>query len=283
MEGRSSDRPFLLRLKAADYRVGAVGSAMPGVRLGEGLDHHGAVMAGGVQDAVPVKHEAGVAVPRALARREPDNQIAPPRLRNRDADPQFGLLVGVTRRGAAARVESLLHQTTAIGSPGGAAAQSVRHAQKAPGDRDGVASEFADIGCVLIGCGDQGVERQVRIDGFDALGRKRRAFSEGGRSDPSHHAVPARAAPEAIAAAVEHIEGLAEDQLVNGMIAGRRVGVDVRDGGRAMHGPDRPEGRGAHNAFQRLIGQIGPGERGAGVQNGGGFSQAWARPVEPLS
>ena len=256
---------------------------MPGVGLGEGLNDHRAVMAGGVQNAVPVKHEAGVAVPWALVWREPDNEIAPLCFRDRDADSQFGLLVGVARCGAAACVERLLHQTTAIGSPGTATAQPVRNAQKALGDSNGVVSKFADIRCALIGRGNQGIKRQVRINGFDAMGRKRRTVGEGGRSDPAHDPVPPRPAPHTVALAVEHIEGFAEDQLVDGMIGGRDIGVDIRDGSRAMHRSHRPEGRSAHDAFQRLLGQIGPGERGARVQNGGGFSQAWARPVEPLS
>lgn len=256
---------------------------MPGVRLGEGFDHHLAVMAGGVQDAVPVKHETGVAVPRTLTRREPDNQIAPLRLRDRYTDPKFGLLVRVTRRGAAAGVESLLHQTAAVGAPRGAFSEPMGNAEETPRDLDRVIGEGADVGGAFIVIRDQGVERQFRIDRFDATGWKKRSLREGGRLDPAHHPVATRAAPQAVAAAVENVEGFAEDQLVDRMIAGRGVGMDVGDGNRAVHGPNGAEGRGAHNAFQRLLGQIGPGERGAGVQNGGGFSQAWARPVEPLS
>jgi hypothetical protein len=62
--------------ETADDRFRAVGPAMPGVRFGEGLDHHGAVMAGGVQDAVGAQHEAGMAVPRTFAGRQPDNEVA---------------------------------------------------------------------------------------------------------------------------------------------------------------------------------------------------------------
>lgn len=159
----------------------------------------------------------------------------------------------------------------------------MRYAEELLRDLDGVCGEIADVGRAVIGSRDQGVERQVRTDGFDTMGGKGRSRREGGSLDPADDPVATRAAPKAVASAVEDVEGLAEDELVNRMIAGLSVGMQVRDGNRAMHRPDRPEGGGADNAFQRLLGQIGPGERGARVQNGGDFSQAWARPVEPLS
>ena len=74
---------------------------------------------------------------------------------------------------------------------------------------------------------------------------------------------------------------IAAATFVGWLVAGHGVGVDVGDRNRAMHRPHRPEGGGAHDPFQRLLGQIGPGEGGAGIKAGGGCGQTWARPIEP--
>ena len=115
------------------------------------------------------------------------------------------------------------------------------------------------------------------------MGGQGRSVLERRQQDPADDAVPAGAPPDLIAARVEDVEGLAEDQLVDRMVAGHGPGVDIGHRHNAVHGPHRAEGGGAHNPFQRLLGQIGPGEGGADIKAGGGFGQTLARPDEPFS
>jgi hypothetical protein len=115
------------------------------------------------------------------------------------------------------------------------------------------------------------------------MGREGRAILEPGQPDPAHDPVAAGTAPDLVAARIEDIKGLAENQLIDRVFARHGVGVDVGDRNSAMHRPDCTEGIGTHNPLQRLLGQIGPGQGGAGIKAGSGCGQTWTRPIEPLS
>ena len=114
MEGRSSGRPFSLLSEPAEDRSARVRDAVPSVRLGEGFDHDPAQPSDGMQHAIAVQHESGVAVPRSLVRIQPDDQIAAPGLSRRHGLTEFRLLVRIARGCAPAGVERLLHKAAAV-------------------------------------------------------------------------------------------------------------------------------------------------------------------------
>ena len=256
----------------------AVG-AIAGVRLGEGLDDHGAVVAGGVEHAVGVEHEGRMAGPAVVARRrEPDDEIAAAGVGAVDSLAEFGLLVRMAGAGEAAGVEGLLDQARAVGGGRRSGPEAVRHAEQAFGDGDGIGLEGADRGEVVgrhLGrVGDKGVQRQGGGDGGDPVGRQPGARLQGRGRNPADESVAAGAAPEPVALLVEDVEGLTENELVDALRGRVGAGVNVSEGHGGVHGANRPVGPGAHEPLQRLLGQVGPCERGAGIRRGGVWSQA---------
>ena len=88
------------------------------------------------------------------------------------------------------------------------------------------------------------------------------------------HAVAARPAPGPPVAAVQDVEGLAEQQLIDSLAP---IRPEIGHGDPAMHGLDRTIGRRAHQPFQRLFGEVGAGQKLAGRDQVEDVGQTWAR------
>jgi len=167
------------------------------------------------------------------------------------------LLIRAARAGPAAGQQSLLHQARAVRLQRGTGAQGVRAAQQALGHRYQVALERADglqvaVSQALSVVADQGVQRQGGGNRSDAARRQGRAGRQSLQRNPAHHAVATRPAPGAILTALQHVEGLAEQQLIDALTI---VGDDVGDRQAAVSGIGPAIGLGPHQAFQRLLGQ----------------------------
>ena len=114
------------------------------------------------------------------------------------------------------------------------------------------------------------------------MGRQADAVRQGRDIDPADDTVAAGAAPDLIVPTLEDIKAFAEDQLVRLFGGGLSLCPDRGDGDDALHRGHRAVGGGRHESLQRLLGQIGPGERGAGIQGGSENGQTGVRTVEPL-
>ncbi|OGN42191.1 MAG: hypothetical protein A2623_12000 [Caulobacterales bacterium RIFCSPHIGHO2_01_FULL_70_19] len=149
----------------------------------------------------------------------------------------------------------------------------MRHAEQAFGHGDRIALEGPDRPQILtVGLGHQRVERQGGSDDGDTGAGEGRALGQDGSIDPADDAVAAGLSPDPLAPALQHVEGLAEDQFVD-RFGALGVAMNVGDRCSAAHRPRRPVGGGVHQPLQRLLGQIGPGESGAGIEIGGGCGQ----------
>ncbi|MNJ52723.1 hypothetical protein D3C77_480730 [compost metagenome] len=138
----------------------------------------------------------------------------------------------------------------------------MRAAQQPLGHGDEVALEIAHglkvgvrhpLGLLI----DQGVQRQGGRNGGDPTRRPGGAGRQGVQGDPADHAVAPRPAPGAHLAvlglaALQHVEGLAEQNLVDARVGLRQ---DVDDRQAAMHGLGPAVGLGPHQPLQRLFGQ----------------------------
>ena len=97
---------------------------------------------------------------------------------------------------------------------------------------------------------------------------------------PAHHAVAARATPDLVALTVEEVEYFAMQKLIDTDRVWRRAVEDVRHARAAIHDLGCCVAPGAHQSLQRQFGEVGPGQGGPGVEEGGVCGQTWARPVE---
>ncbi|OYX14010.1 MAG: hypothetical protein B7Z09_11780, partial [Brevundimonas diminuta] len=163
-----------------------------------------------------------MAGPVALGLRQPDRQVAALDVLLRHGAAETGLLIRAARAGPAAGQQSLLHQARAVRLQRGTGAQGVRAAQQALGHRYQVALERADglqvaVGQALSVVADQGVQRQGGGNRSDAARRQGRAGRQSLQRNPAHHAVATRPAPGAILTALQHVEGLAEQQLIDAL------------------------------------------------------------------
>ena len=189
------------------------------------------------------------------------------------------------RSGPSTGEQHLLNQARAIGRPRRPRPQAVGHTHKRLGQGDGIGLEIADGFEVLAGhtrplMMHQGVERQDGTDGGDAVRCEGRSRGQGPAVGPANCPVTACAAPDPVAVAIEHIEGLSEQQLIDAIRSRIGTFLDIDNGHRAVHGAERPIGRTAHKPFQPQLGQVGPGEHGARIK-GCGNGQAMARAVGP--
>ncbi len=121
--------------------------------------------------------------------------------------------------------------------------------------------------------GDQRYDRRLQVGAGEAAGAKRRDSQgrgsrggrQGGRPHEADIAVPARLAPGPAVAGLQHIEVLAEQQLV--LLLGALLG-GLQDPGRrtdAAHLGDLREAIGAHQPFEPAVGEIRPRQEGPAI------------------
>lgn len=130
-------------------------------------------------------------------------------------------------------------------------------ADQAFSDQHRVCLEDARIDAALL---NEGVQRQALADRRHAPPGPGRAGRQIGRIHPADDTVAPVAPQQTSALLVQHVERLAVQELIHSGRGRIRIAADIRDGRPSMHGSRSPVRIGAYKAFQRLFGQIRPGE-----------------------